>query len=534
MKRSIIKRSLLIGIIFMFIGASIVPIISADQGNPPIISSESPADEAEDIPITTSSLSVFIYDIDGDTLDWTITTFPVIGYNCGYDEDDGTKTCNISGLLEYGTTYTWTVTATDSNGLTTTKTFTFTTEQNIAPKISYESPADEATDVPITTSSLSAVIYDPNEDTFDWSITTIPYIGSNSKINDIDGTKKCNISGLLEYGTTYTWTVTATDFYGKTTTKTFTFTTRPENYSPEFLDENPSNNSIDISPSLSELSVMIGDREGDRFSWTIETFPDIGSSSGNDEYNGTKICPVSSLEYSKTYTWKVTAIDSGSGISTEESYTFNTFENLTPSEPIIMGPSSGEQGVSYDYIFNATDPEDDEIFYVIHWGDTPPGEEEIVGPYSPGINVTVEHTWVNPGLFNIKAYAMDEYGCGDPKVKEVNIAQDWDDGDIEIGFKPFNINCVETIIINNLDESFSNVECNMTVECEFINNKSNFTQRIITLEPGANDDLIGKLYKFPLFGKMTIDVSVLVPGYPDFIVEKHITGFKLGPFVLIF
>ena len=187
----------------MFIGASIVPIISADQGNPPIISSESPADEAEDIPITTSSLSVFIYDIDGDTLDWTITTFPVIGYNCGYDEDDGTKTCNISGLLEYGTTY--------------------------------------------------------------------------------------------------TWTVTATDFYGKTTTKTFTFTTRPENYSPEFLDENPSNNSIDISPSLSELSVMIGDREGDRFSWTIETFPDIGSSSGNDEYNGTKICPVSSLE-SVSYT----------------------------------------------------------------------------------------------------------------------------------------------------------------------------------------------------------------------------------------
>ena len=82
-----------------------------------------------------------------------------------------------------------------------------------------------------------------------------------------------------------------------------------------------------MSVSTSLLSIYIDDPEDDSFDWTIETSPDVGSSSGSGDTDGTKTCSIYSLSYSKTYTWYVNATDSGSGIYTREVYTFSC-ENL--------------------------------------------------------------------------------------------------------------------------------------------------------------------------------------------------------------
>ncbi|EMR74686.1 nitrous oxidase accessory protein [Thermoplasmatales archaeon SCGC AB-540-F20] len=108
--------------------------------------------------------------------------------------------------------------------------------------------------------------------------------------------------------------------------RTFSFTTESMlvNGSPVISYENPVNGSIDVSISLSSLGVMIEDPDGDSFNWSIETSPYIGSNSGTGEYNGTKTCDISGLEYATAYRWYANVTDSGSSQTTNTIYTFTT------------------------------------------------------------------------------------------------------------------------------------------------------------------------------------------------------------------
>jgi photosystem II stability/assembly factor-like uncharacterized protein len=104
---------------------------------PPVFSNENPPDNTIVVPITTSTLMVDIADVDGDTFDWSIETQPDIGRNSGTGVSNGTKTCSITGL-DYDTTYTWFVNATDiGSGSWTREVYTFTTSES-----SQNSPPD--------------------------------------------------------------------------------------------------------------------------------------------------------------------------------------------------------------------------------------------------------------------------------------------------------------------------------------------------------------------------------------------------------
>ncbi|MCK4365896.1 MAG: hypothetical protein KAW45_07585 [Thermoplasmatales archaeon] len=330
---------------------------------PPEFSGENPEDGITGVSVTISELSLTIEDPDGDSFNWSITTSPNIGSNSGTGENNGTKTCSVSGL-EYDTTYTWYVTASDPDGSgeTTVETYTFTTMSNDPPVIYNPNPANGATNIPITITELSVTIEDPEGDTIDWTITTSPDIGSSSGTGESGGTKTCSVSGL-QYDTTYTWVVTASDpdGSGETTVETYTFTTM-SNDPPVISNPDPSNGATGVSVTISELSVTIEDPDGDPIDWTITTSPDIGSSSGTGESGGTKTCSVSGLQYDTTYTWVVTASDSGGRReTTEKTYTFTTINNYPP---IIFNPDpeDGLTGVSiYGFELSVTieDPEGD-------------------------------------------------------------------------------------------------------------------------------------------------------------------------------
>jgi hypothetical protein len=45
------------------------------------------------------------------------------------------------------------------------------------------------------------------------------------------------------------------------------------------------------------------------------------------------------------------------------------FITLHQSVPFIQGPETGNAGVSYFYTFITEDPESDEVFYFVDWGD---------------------------------------------------------------------------------------------------------------------------------------------------------------------
>ena len=84
-------------------------------------------------------------------------------------------------------------------------------------------------------------------------------------------------------------------------------------------------------------------------------------------------------------------------------------ENLPPENPTIDGEINGAVGEDYDYTFCTTDPNGDDVFYYIDWGD---GQvEEWIGGYFSGEDVIVNHTWDEEGTFTIKAKAKDNFNA---------------------------------------------------------------------------------------------------------------------------
>ncbi len=293
------------------------------------------------------------------------------------------------------------------------QTFYIICQVNAPPVIIDENPSNGATDVSIDLSQLSVTIEDPEGDIFNWNIITSPDIGSASGSGENNGTKSCSVSGL-SYSTTYSWTVTATDptGSGETTQKAFTFTTEDEpNYPPEFSNENPMDGAIGVSVGLVELSVYIDDFEDDSFDWSIITSPDIGSNNGYGEYDGTKTCSISGLNYDTTYTWTVTATDpTGSGETTQEVYTFTTEDDNnppnTPSKP--TGPIDLMVGEIGEFCTSTTDPDGDQVQYRFDWDDGT--YSDWTGLVSSGTTVCLTYSWGLAGEYGVRAQARDENG----------------------------------------------------------------------------------------------------------------------------
>ncbi len=82
-------------------------------------------------------------------------------------------------------------------------------------------------------------------------------------------------------------------------------------------------------------------------------------------------------------------------------------DNRPPNSPIIDGPTNAKIGIDYDFTFNTTDPDGDDIWYHIGWGD-----KEIIyiyGPYHSGELITLSYNWSSKGNYIIQCKAVDEY-----------------------------------------------------------------------------------------------------------------------------
>ena len=80
-------------------------------------------------------------------------------------------------------------------------------------------------------------------------------------------------------------------------------------------------------------------------------------------------------------------------------------ENYAPIKPTIAGPTMGEPGIQYTFTFNSADPNGEDVYYYIDWGD---GENTgWLGPYSSGQKISQNHTWNVKQRITIKAKAKD-------------------------------------------------------------------------------------------------------------------------------
>lgn len=88
-----------------------------------------------------------------------------------------------------------------------------------------------------------------------------------------------------------------------------------------------------------------------------------------------------------------------------------------PSRP--SGPSKGYTNTSYTFCTFSTDPDGDAIFYIFDWGDGT--ITEIKGGFPSGEKVTASHSWSLPGIYNIKAKAIDTFGHSSAWSETANI-----------------------------------------------------------------------------------------------------------------
>jgi len=170
------------------------------------------------------------------------------------------------------------------------------------------------------------------------------------------------------------------------------------NYKPVISEENPSNRDIDVSVSLSELSFRLDDPEGDKMSYTVSTTPNIGVGSGNNVGNGVYKVTVSGVDPNTEYTWHIEVNDGYNTV--ERDFTFTTEKEI----PIISNPNpeDGDTWVSTDITqlsFRLDDFQGDLMDYTVI---TDPfigsgsGNNVGNGVYTvdvSGLDYTTEYTW---------------------------------------------------------------------------------------------------------------------------------------------
>lgn len=87
--------------------------------------------------------------------------------------------------------------------------------------------------------------------------------------------------------------------------------------------------------------------------------------------------------------------------------TLTVIQDTPPVGPSIQGPTEGKVKTSYPYTLVATDPESDELFYYIDWGDGT--NNSWIGPYPSNENVTQSHQFTKKGSYTIKMKARDVF-----------------------------------------------------------------------------------------------------------------------------
>jgi protocatechuate 3,4-dioxygenase beta subunit len=117
-----------------------------------------------------------------------------------------------------------------------------------------------------------------------------------------------------------------------------------------------------------------------------------------------------SLVLSKVIGWRIIYQDSEVNTIQTPIMSFSITNNA-PTRPILppQGPRTGNTGEPYEFVVCTADPDNDNIAYLIDWGD---GNQSGWTAFVPSITeVTVSHSWASEDTYSIKVKAKDIYGA---------------------------------------------------------------------------------------------------------------------------
>jgi len=127
-----------------------------------------------------------------------------------------------------------------------------------------------------------------------------------------------------------------------------------------------------------------------------------------DGTNDTGITTTHAYEEQGIFAVTLTVTDGGGNMG--EDHTWAGIEEALdpPAVPIIDGETTVKQGQVYEYTFYTTDPNGDDVYYYVDWGEYF-SVGQWYGPYESGDEVMLSHTWSSTGSPVIKAKAKDTY-----------------------------------------------------------------------------------------------------------------------------
>jgi hypothetical protein len=107
------------------------------------------------------------------------------------------------------------------------------------------------------------------------------------------------------------------------------------------------------------------------------------------------------------YTVMLNLTDSENNKATGETYVWIQESNVPPNKPTIIGQTPGHVGVYYKYIFSSNDPEGNDLWYFVDWGDGT--DSGWVGPYHSGEEAILRHYWNKKGSYTIQVKSKDVF-----------------------------------------------------------------------------------------------------------------------------
>jgi len=111
-----------------------------------------------------------------------------------------------------------------------------------------------------------------------------------------------------------------------------------------------------------------------------------------------------------TYEVKVKAKDSNGATSDwSQPLSVTIVLNDPPDTPTMTGPGSGIPGNTYLFTIQTTDPNGDDVFYFVDWGDNT--TTDWFGPHASGVQTTATHSWSAQGTYVVKFKAKDVLGA---------------------------------------------------------------------------------------------------------------------------
>jgi chitodextrinase len=124
--------------------------------------------------------------------------------------------------------------------------------------------------------------------------------------------------------------------------------------------------------------------------------------------------------YGQYFVVELTVIDNFGARDTNKTAVFIRVPNRLPSIPMISGPTNGNKDTKYSYAFGSTDPDNDDINYIINWGD---GSTNESGFLPSGHFFSMLHSWAESGEYNITVTASDDQSSSASSEMTVHIEE---------------------------------------------------------------------------------------------------------------